>query len=189
VTGISALTSACSENVNQGRAGARHGCAHLLRHLWPDADEATRVAVGGVIEARMTAADDLRTDGLPCVRHRRSVRFAGLHVVVERELRPGPKRRLAVLVVTDNRRSAGWFCWSPKAARRSGAYHCVPCQPASSRRRVVAAASRVGPVPASAAASTATHPELQQRLRGLTNRGRLHVTVHGRGHLLVQRHD
>jgi hypothetical protein len=31
-------------------------------HLWPDADESTRTAVGAVIAARIkTAADDLRT--------------------------------------------------------------------------------------------------------------------------------
>jgi hypothetical protein len=35
-------------------------------HLWPDADESTRTAVGKVIKARMTGktpADALRTEG------------------------------------------------------------------------------------------------------------------------------
>ena len=40
----------------------------IYGHMWPDADESTRSAIGGVIAEWMdstgTAADDLRTDGL-----------------------------------------------------------------------------------------------------------------------------
>jgi hypothetical protein len=39
----------------------RHHARHL-RHLWPDADKSTRIAIGAVIAERMkTAADQLRT--------------------------------------------------------------------------------------------------------------------------------
>lgn len=45
----------------------RHATAtttlNLYAHLWPDADETARAAVGGVIKSRMTPADDLRTIG------------------------------------------------------------------------------------------------------------------------------
>ena len=62
-------------------------------HLWPDADESTRSAIGAVIAERMDSAANPQVSAL-----------AGSHVVVQRELRAGPLMGLVILT----RRQTRW---------------------------------------------------------------------------------
>ncbi len=56
-------------------------------HLWPDADESTRFAIGEVITERMdsagTTTDGLRTEDLKQMLRCRSRHYEPLHVEVE----------------------------------------------------------------------------------------------------------
>ena len=66
---LASLLISSGADIKTVQARMRHASARttldIYGHLWPDADESTRSAVGAVIAERMnssrTAADDLRT--------------------------------------------------------------------------------------------------------------------------------
>jgi integrase len=64
---LASLLIASGADIKTVQARLRHASASTTLgtygHLWPDADESTRAAVGKVITARIAAADALRTDG------------------------------------------------------------------------------------------------------------------------------
>ena len=63
---LASLLIASGADIKTVQARLRHANASttldVYGHLWPDADESTRTAVGAVIKARTAAADGLRTD-------------------------------------------------------------------------------------------------------------------------------
>ena len=66
---FASLLIASGADIKTVQARLRHATAtttlNIYSHLWPDADESTRAAVGAVIAARVEAtADALRTDQL-----------------------------------------------------------------------------------------------------------------------------
>jgi hypothetical protein len=59
-------------------------------HMWPDKEETTRAAIGGVIAARGGVVKRGSCGETALARPKRQVSaLAGLHVVVERKLVPG----------------------------------------------------------------------------------------------------
>ncbi len=79
---FASLLIASGADVKTVQARLRHASAvttlDTYAHLWPDADESTRAAVGAVITERMgsgeTTADPLRTGSAPARSRRRSAR-------------------------------------------------------------------------------------------------------------------
>jgi integrase len=67
---LASLLIASGADIKTVQARLRHASASttldVYGHLWPDADESTRAAIGAVIAARLQSpADALRTDGAP----------------------------------------------------------------------------------------------------------------------------
>ena len=64
---LASLLFASGADIKTVQARLRHASASttldVYGHLWPDADESTRAAIGAVIRERLAPADALRTDG------------------------------------------------------------------------------------------------------------------------------
>ena len=64
---LASLLIASGADIKTVQARLRHASASttldIYGHLWPDADESTRTAIGAVIRDRLAPADALRTDG------------------------------------------------------------------------------------------------------------------------------
>jgi integrase len=73
---LASLLIASGADIKTVQARMRHATAattlDVYGHLWPDADESTRAAVGAAIAARETPADALRTIRPEALQNRRS---------------------------------------------------------------------------------------------------------------------
>jgi integrase len=106
---------ASGADIKTVQARMRHASARTTldtyRHLWPDADESTRTAIGAVITERIaslgTTADGLRTKCPNPACFPRSAALAGSYIVVECELVRGRvevvRRELVIPLVADPR--------------------------------------------------------------------------------------
>ena len=90
---LASLLIASGADIKTVQARMRHAAARTTLdtygHLWPDADESTRSAIGAVITERMDSVEStaypLRTESAFTSRRRRSEGY-DLHVVVQRDL-------------------------------------------------------------------------------------------------------
>jgi len=113
---LASLLIASGADIKTVQARMRHATARTTLdtygHLWPDADESTRTAIGAVITERIGSAET--NCGRTADEMSESVLltqvspFAGLYVVVEREFVRGGmqvvRRKLVVALVVDPRR-------------------------------------------------------------------------------------